>query len=116
MTKITKCPVKKITIFSFLALGFCFIAGESLAQSDKDKMEMENAKPTDRPVIDHTSDLKDYVFKGGSAQPVVNINRENPQPIKKEGNISGEGKKVETVPSTLSFNIFLYIVDKFKAD
>lgn len=116
MIEITKYPFKKITIFSLFAVGLCFIAGESLAQSEKDKMEVENTKPIDRPNVDHTLDLKDNSLLGNTVQPVVIINREKAQPVKKEGNISGEGKKVDTVPSTLSFNIFLYIVDKFKAD
>ena len=38
--------------------------------------------------------------------------------VRKENLTNGEGKKVDpsSAPSTLSFNMFLYIVDKFKAD
>ncbi|PZX58424.1 hypothetical protein LV84_01632 [Algoriphagus ratkowskyi] len=117
MIEITKYPFKKLAIFSLFAAGFCFFAGESLAQSDRDKMEVENTKPIDRPNIDHSTDIKDNSLQSNSVQPSVIINREKvQQPVKKEGNISGEGKKLETVPSTLSFNIFLYIVDKFKVN
>ncbi|MEP1086475.1 hypothetical protein [Algoriphagus sp.] len=116
MTTITKYPFKKLTIFSLVAMGLCFITGESLAQSERDKLEMENGKPLDRPIVDHTTDLKDHAVPSNAVQPAAIITREKAQPIKKEGSVSGEGKKVEPVPSTLSFNIFLYIVDKFKAD
>lgn len=116
MIDISKFPFKKQAFFSILAVGLCFMAGESLAQSDRDKMDMDNTKPMDRPIVDHTSEVKDNSLRNSSTQPVLSINREKIQPVKKEGNISGEGKKTETAPSTLSFNIFLYIVDKFKAD
>ncbi|REG77565.1 hypothetical protein [Algoriphagus antarcticus] len=117
MIELTKFSFKKLTIFSLFAAGFCFITGESFAQNEQDKMEMENTKPIDRPSVDHSLEIKDNSSHRNSAQPVsTSINREKAQSLKKEGTISGEGKKTETVPSTLSFNIFLYIVDKFKAD
>lgn len=116
MTTITKYPLKKLAIFSLVAVGLFFIAGESLAQSERDKVEVENAKPAEKPILDHSVNIRDNSPKINPLHPAATINREKDQLVKKEGNVSGEGKKVETVPSTLSFNIFLYIVDKFKAD
>ncbi len=110
-------PFKKLGIFICAVLGMCLWTGNVLAQSEQEKIEIESIGNMNKPVSpEHTSSLDSSSPKtSGSkqAQPVVNAN-----PIRKEILISGEGKKSELppAPSTLSFNIFLYIVDKFKAD
>ena len=108
---------RKLSIFSIAVLGLCFWAGNSMAQSEKETSEMEAPKPIDKPILENQSDL--HI----DAQPQHNIPAEaivtSPKTTaapKKDSQLSGEGKKPETAPSTLSFNIFLYIVDKFKAD
>ncbi len=106
----------KVTLLGLVAIGFLLLPTESIAQEENTK------KPFEKPVLEEPSPL---VEAGAAApQPV-----QKPTPAKqtfplptprKETHTTAtiqekELKKNET-PSTLSFNIFLYIVDKFKAD
>lgn len=113
----TDFSFRKLTIFSIALLGLCFCAGNAMAQSERDKSEMEREKPIDKPLVENQSDHMDIQTSESptptSVGTVTNIKSTLP---KKETQLSGEGKKIESTPSTLSFNIFLYIVDKFKAD
>lgn len=113
----TDFSFRKLTIFSIAVLGLCFWAGNSMAQSEREKSEMEQEKPVDRPLVENQSDHVD-MRTGDSVTPsaAVIVPTAKDTPLKKDPRLSGEGKKVEPTPSTLSFNIFLYIVDKFKAD
>lgn len=111
-------PLKKIGFSAIILLGFCFFAGESLAQSEQEKVDLENVKPTDKPVLeDNGQNSENLVSK--SATNKTNFAPNNKVAVKRDlpaGGVEKEIKKEESVPSTLSFNIFLYIVDKFKAD
>lgn len=110
-------PFKKLGISICAVLGMCLWTEDVLAQSEREKVEIENIRNVDKPVSeDHTSTLDGSIPKISASkqtQPVVSAT-----PFRKEILTSGEGKKTEpsAAPSTLSFNIFLYIVDKFKAD
>jgi hypothetical protein len=106
---------RKITIFSFAVLGFCLFSEVSFAQEDMGKVETDMIKPVEK----SNSDIIPSVNEGNSSIPILNRNLvTSPKisPTKKEPGLVGEGKKPESAPSTLNFNIFLYIVDKFKAD
>lgn len=86
-----------------------------MAQDEHEKMEVENVKPVDHP--------SDESSRTSLDRPTVTVTPSSSKstakvvaPQKKDPQVSGERKKAETMPSTMSFNIFLYIVDKFKAD
>ncbi|SFT78971.1 hypothetical protein SAMN04489724_2240 [Algoriphagus locisalis] len=119
MTLIKDFSFKKLTIISLAVLGLCFCAGSAMAQSERDKPEGERERPLSKPQSqENMSDVGD-VQVGDNQPPVVVANPTTSAKTvapKKDTQVSGEGKKPETTSSTLSFNIFLYIVDKFKAD
>ena len=106
----------KVALLSLVAIGFLLLATESVAQEENTK------KPFEKPVSEESSPL----VEAGAAAPLP---VQKPAPAKqtfplptprKETHTTAtiqekELKKNET-PSTLSFNIFLYIVDKFNAD
>ncbi|PZX57878.1 hypothetical protein [Algoriphagus chordae] len=112
----TDFSFKKLTIFSIAVLGICFWAGDSMAQNEQEKSEMEREKPIDKPLVENQSDQPDIQVRESYIPSTTNVAPVKTPAPKKESTFSGEGKKAEPAPSTLSFNIFLYIVDKFKAD
>ncbi|UZD21311.1 hypothetical protein PBT90_17455 [Algoriphagus halophytocola] len=116
MAKITKFPFKKQALLGLAVVGFCLYAGDSMAQSEGENSEMEQEKPIDRPVFENQADHGDMQVQDVRIPAAATVTSSKPAAPKKETQVSGEGKKAETAPSTLSFNIFLYIVDKFKAD
>lgn len=119
MISTTNVSFKKLAILSLAVFGFCFWTGDSMAQSEHEKSEMENPKPFDRPLVENHSDLlNDDPLQNSDTPAAATVHQsvKTPIPSKKDLNVSGEGKKANPAPSTLSFNIFLYIVDKFKAD
>jgi hypothetical protein len=110
---------KKTALLSTALAVFCFWANDASAQSDQDKVEVEYVKPLDRPISieENGPSLESQSIKS----PVIKSSVQSlTLPVKREattGSMSEkDSKKSETVPSTLSFNIFLYVVDKFKAD
>ncbi|WP_339698280.1 hypothetical protein [Algoriphagus aquimarinus] len=117
MIATSKVYFKKIIFFGISVLGMCIYAGDTMAQSEKDKSEMDNVKPIDKPLVEnHLDILNDGQSISSPNASSVNGSTSKNSPLKKDNHLSGEGKKAEPAPSTLSFNIFLYIVDKFKAD
>ncbi|WP_026955868.1 hypothetical protein [Algoriphagus vanfongensis] len=118
MSKISIFSFKKAGILSGVTLGLCLLAGESFAQSERDKLEPESSKTMDRVILEDQLEQEVVIPK---VLPATNKSTQKPSPIpstpiRREVVLNPEGKKVEPVPSTLSFNIFLYVVDKFKAD
>jgi len=110
-------PFKKIGFFTGAVLGMCLMAEESFAQNDRDKIEPESAKILEKPLFDEQNVQEVIIPK------VLSPSKSNSNPlpipstpIRREVVLNPEGKKVEPLPSTLSYNIFLYVVDKFKAD
>ena len=106
----------KVALLSLVAIGFLLLQTESVAQEENTKKSFE------KPVSEESSPL----VEAGAAAPLpvqkpAPAKQTFPLPIpRKETHTTAtiqekELKKNET-PSTLSFNIFLYIVDKFKAD
>ena len=117
MFETSSFPFKKLGICICTVLGMCFWTQNVLAQSEQEKGEIDNVKNMDKSILtDQTSNFD-------SSSPRVSAGKQTQSngsgsAVRKESLTSGEGKKTESTaaPSTLSFNIFLYIVDKFKAD
>lgn len=111
-------PLKKIGISALAIIGFSFIAGESFAQSDQEKVDLENVKHTEKSISEDQIQNPE-LFTPKILPSKASANPSNKTAIKRDlpaGGVEKEIKKEEVSPSTLSFNIFLYIVDKFKAD
>ncbi len=117
MFETSSFPFKKLGICLCAVAGMCLWTEDTFAQGEQEKVEIENIRNMDKPALeDHTSSqeaVSPRISATKQSQPVV-----KPTTVKKENMIGGEGKKPEAsqAPSTLSFNMFLYIVDKFKAD
>ncbi|WP_343848501.1 hypothetical protein [Algoriphagus jejuensis] len=96
------------------------IAIDASAQSEAEKGEENNSKVNDRVVLEDHSFLQDNPItpafsakpSAASAKPTAIVKRDLPA----GGVVLDKEVKKSESPSTLSFNIFLYIVDKFKAD
>ena len=108
--------------FKFIGLFMLFFGlftSLSFAQGEQEKVILED--PVEEKSVTKTSSKnlnvlvphKKVVEKASSSVPKgMNVQRKVV-----EGGISEEPKaKKDEVSSTLSFNLFLYIVDKFKAD
>ena len=98
------------------SFGYLLLPSEAMAQEENTK------KPFEKPIVEDISTVSESgaaatIF---SQKPAV-VKQSVPLPLpKKEVHTTThiqerESKKNES-PSTLSFNIFLYIVDKFKED
>lgn len=106
---------RKFTFFSIAVLGFCLLPEVSFAQENVGKSERDMIKPSDKSNSENISPANET----SSTVPMLNKSvATSPKvvPTKKEPVLITEGKKPESAPSTLNFNIFLYIVDKFRAD
>ena len=106
----------KVALLSMVALACLLLPSEAVAQEENTK------KPFEKPILEEHSPL----LEAGTAAPLSVQKAETvkpgvPLPLpRKEAQTAThlqerESKKNES-PSTLSFNIFLYIVDKFKQD
>lgn len=110
-------PFKKLGICLCAVVGMCLWTEDALAQDEQEKAEIETIRNMDKPALEdqHSSheSVSPRITTSKQIQPIV-----KPMSVRKENLTGGEGKKAEPsqVPSTLSFNMFLYIVDKFKAD
>jgi hypothetical protein len=105
---------KIITSASFCGMLFCFLfVSEVSAQSDKEKIEMEQVKPSsdfynenERQENTDYSQEKKLRKTNSSSDSVVRDN--SGYRVEDQKEVKDEGK------STLSFNIFLYVLDRFK--
>ena len=106
----------KVALLSMAAFGYLLLPSEAVAQEENTK------KPFEKPISEESSALPEAgtaapltVQKSATVKPGVPL----PLPRKEVQPATHlqerESKKNES-PSTLSFNIFLYIVDKFKQD
>jgi hypothetical protein len=106
----------KVALLCMAAFGYLLLPSEAMAQEENTK------KPFEKPIVEDISTVSESgaaatIF---SQKPAV-VKQSVPLPLpKKEVHTTThiqerESKKNES-PSTLSFNIFLYIVDKFKQD
>jgi hypothetical protein len=106
----------KVALLSMAAFGYLLLPSEAVAQEENTK------KPFEKPYVEENSSVPEAgAAATGSIQKPTGVKVVAPLPLpKKEVHTSThlqerESKKNES-PSTLSFNIFLYIVDKFKQD
>jgi hypothetical protein len=106
----------KVALLCMASFGYLLLPSEAMAQEENTK------KPFEKPIVEDISTVSESgaaatIF---SQKPAV-VKQSVPLPLpKKEVHTTThlqerESKKNES-PSTLSFNIFLYIVDKFKQD
>lgn len=98
-----------------------FFTIDASAQSENEKVEELYPKTNDRVILeDHITSQDISVSRTNVAKPVSTPKVVSPITVKKDPIIpeitSEREVKKNDSPSTLSFNIFLYIVDKFKAD
>lgn len=121
MFKFSEFHFNKTFILLLGVLGMIFLALDASAQSENEKVEEIYPKTNDRIILeDHTliqenSITKNTVVKPITTQKVTVTTTAKKEPAVVENASDREAKKNDS-PSTLSFNIFLYIVDKFKAD
>ncbi|MBM3425921.1 MAG: hypothetical protein FJX97_02915 [Bacteroidetes bacterium] len=106
----------KVTLLSLVAFGYLLLPSEARAQEENTK------KPFEKPSVEeHHSFPEVGTSTPASVQKPAAVKQGLPIPLpRKEVHTSThlqekESKKNDS-PSTLSFNIFLYIVDKFKED
>lgn len=118
MLKFSGFHFKKPLMLSVAILGLALITVDASAQTETEKVEENIPKVNDRVILeDHTS-IQDNSSPniaskpGTTVKPSATVKRDLPL----GGVISEKDIKRNESPSTLSFNIFLYIVDKFKAD
>jgi hypothetical protein len=115
MLKFSGFSVKKVTLLCAAIGGFVLFTSEAKAQ------EENSPRPIEKPAVEDQTAIQDVnspvfpLFKTSQKPASANsigVKRDLPA-----GGIfqEKESKKNES-PSTLSFNIFLYIVDKFKED
>lgn len=112
--------IKKPVLLSAAILGFVLFSVEASAQIENEKVEEIVPKNNDRVILeDHTS-LQDNSNSRFAPIKSSTTTKAASTPAKKEQSageiISEKDPRKSESPSTLSFNIFLYIVDKFKAD
>jgi hypothetical protein len=116
MWKCSRIFAGKVALLSMVAFGYLLLPSEAMAQEENTK------KPFEKPIVEENNTGSE---SGAAAtlftqKPAV-VKQSVPLPIpRKEVHTTThlqerESKKNES-PSTLSFNIFLYIVDKFKQD
>ncbi|RPA67080.1 hypothetical protein EF405_18315 [Cyclobacteriaceae bacterium YHN15] len=109
-----------------LGVGFCLFLGfASFAQGERDRNSPDLPKNSDSigqydsPETSSYENRSDNSFKQSNLpNKDVNLNSSNFQ-VKKENPIFKQGGEKDVKKegmSTLSFNLFLYIVDKFKED
>lgn len=106
----------KVTLLSLVAFGYLLLPSEARAQDENTK------KPFEKPIIEEHNAIPE----AGTANPIsvqkpAAVKQSVPLPLPRKEmstNIHLQEKdfKKNESPSTLSFNIFLYIVDKFKGD
>lgn len=117
MFETSSFPFKKLGICLCAVAGMCLWTEDAFAQGEQEKAEIENIRNSDKTSIEeHNSSLEAPSSRISASKQTPTVVK--PTAVRKEIMTSGEGKKPESTqaPSTLSFNMFLYIVDKFKAD
>lgn len=118
MLKFSGFHFKKPALLSVAILGLALISIETSAQSEQEKTEENTTRPVERATVEDHSVVQDNTPT--SFLPARTTQNFKTAPIKRDlpaGGIAPEKEiKKNESPSTLSFNIFLYVVDKFKAD
>jgi hypothetical protein len=105
---------KIFKITAFAGTIFCFLlTNETKAQSDKDKSDLEQVKPLNNSFFEgEKQDMNGHLPEDKSTKK---NSQKDPVIRDSSGYRVGEQKEVkEEGKSTLSFNIFLYVLDRFK--
>ena len=121
MLKFSGFHFKKPALLSAAILGLALIAVNASAQTESEKGEDGNAKVNDRVVLDDHTSLQDNISSQiQTTKSPASVKATTTPAVKRDlpagGVVVDKDPKKNESPSTLSFNIFLYIVDKFKAD
>jgi hypothetical protein len=118
MLKFSGFHFKKPALLSVAVLGLALISIDASAQSEQEKTEENLPRPSERVVIEEQPLVQDNLPT--SFLPSRTTQNFKTAPVKRDLPAGGIAPEKETKkndsPSTLSFNIFLYVVDKFKAD
>lgn len=120
MLKFSEFPLNKTALLFFVVLGVAFFSNDTFAQTENEKVEDHISRSSDRPSVEESLNSKEASHNlsfpskpstnPGSKPTTANqVKRDLPA-----GGLIKEGESKKESPSTLSFNIFLYIVDKFK--
>ena len=119
MLKFSGFHFKKPALLTLAILGLALISINASAQSETEKEGEHLPKVNDRVVLEDNTVLQDNISSPiHTSKPSTTVKSATSPAVKRDlpaGGVEKEVKKNES-PSTLSFNIFLYIVDKFKAD
>ncbi len=120
MLKFSGFHFKKPAMLSVAILGLALIAVNASAQTESEKEEDHTSKVNDRVVLEDHSLLQDNFSSPVHVTKSTPAKTSSPATVKRDlpagGVVVDKDAKKNESPSTLSFNIFLYIVDKFKAD
>lgn len=119
MLKFSGFHFTKAAFIGLFILTFALISVDASAQSETEKMEDTYLKHHDRVSLEDYSSIQDNQSSTFPISiPTVSPSKTSAT-VKRDlpaGGVSDKDIKKSESPSTLSFNIFLYIVDKFKAD
>ncbi|MBS4071550.1 MAG: hypothetical protein KGZ90_09505 [Algoriphagus sp.] len=115
MLKFSRFPLNQVTVLCAAIGGFVLFSSEVKAQEENSPRAIE------KPLVEENTTNQDVtspvfpLFKSTqkpSSASVIGPKRDLPA----GGIFQEKESKKNDSPSTLSFNIFLYIVDKFKED
>jgi hypothetical protein len=115
MFKDSAFPLPKIILFCVLAFATLVFSIDANAQEENSPRHIEKPSIEENTPVQENIQPSFPLFKPAPTKQATTANM-----VKRELPATGiiqerELKKTES-PSTLSFNIFLYIVDKFKED
>ena len=125
MTNPTKISSKGSKEISFLVLFCLFLSFASFAQNERDRNIPDSPRNNDsasqyESPESSISEQKSENFQRNSISPITDSKSSNYTLQNKKDNsiykVGGEKDTKKEGMSTLSFNLFLYIVDKFKED
>ncbi len=119
MLKFSGFHFAKPALISASILAFTLIAVDASAQSESEKVEENSLKLNDRVLLEDNSSFQDNLSSPIHISKPTAATVKSPVTVRRDlpaGGVSDKDIKKTESPSTLSFNIFLYIVDKFKAD
>lgn len=91
----------------------CLIASEGKAQSDKERTDKEHTKSADSAFTEGEKyEVIENIYENKSSK--INKSTESATRDSSGYRIEGQKNIKEEGKSTLSFNIFLYVLDRFK--
>lgn len=119
MLKFSGFHFTKPALLSIAIVGLALITVDASAQSEIERVEENNLKINDRVILEDNSTFQDNHSSAVTSSKSGTTLKATQATVKRDlpaGGITDKDVKKNESASTLSFNIFLYIVDKFKAD